>query len=290
MHTYLESVGFSRVKKKREFDGLLNDVVFHYDKRTQYQNGDGLVIGEFRKEYAPDMGIAVIGELEDNQNFHPEYYYPYYESGFVSTEQQICFEKHAGSDSYAGACEDMRLGATIIFHLVNNGDFMRSPDKDSETMIRPVCLSALARESSILIPLSSELRNSGEHMKQVEKRSRLIAQARGGDEKAMESLSMEEMGNYEILSRRVEKEDILSIVDSYLIPYGVECDQYSVLGNILECEAVENAYSGESIYKLLVEVCDMSIQVCVNENSLQGEPKADRRFKGLIWLQGTVKF
>ena len=44
---------------------------------------------------------------------------------------------------------------------------------------------------------------------------------------------MNDMDLYSSLSRRIMKEDVLSIVESSFIPYGIESDQYVVIGEIL---------------------------------------------------------
>ena len=44
------------------------------------------------------------------------------------------------------------------------------------------------------------------------------------------------MDTYTAISRRIVSEDVLSIVESSFMPCGVECDQYSVIGEILEIE------------------------------------------------------
>ena len=33
---------------------------------------------------------------------------------------------------------------------------------------------------------------------------------------------------------------------------------------------------------------DVPLDVCINEKDLLGEPEVGRRFKGQIWLQGTM--
>ena len=57
---------------------------------------------------------------------------------------------------------------------------------------------------------------------------------RDGDEDAIENLTLEDMDTYSMLSRRIAYEDVLSIVDTCFMPYGVESDQYSVIGEILD--------------------------------------------------------
>lgn len=71
-------------------------------------------------------------------------------------------------------------------------------------------------------------------------RKQLIAEARDGDEGAMESLTMEDIDLYSSITRRIQNEDILSIVTTYFMPYGIESDQYSVLGDIIEFTEEKN--------------------------------------------------
>ena len=43
------------------------------------------------------------------------YYYPYFCGNKISTTEQIDIEKHAEKESYAGICDEVRLGVTLIF-------------------------------------------------------------------------------------------------------------------------------------------------------------------------------
>ena len=42
------------------------------------------------------------------------------------------------------------------------------------------------------------------------------------------------MDTYTSIAKMIVKEDILSLVDTYFMPYGVECDQYAILGEIMD--------------------------------------------------------
>lgn len=119
-------------------------------------------------------------------------------------------------------------------------------------------------------------------------RTNLIEAARNGDEEAMESLTMEDMDTYSMISQRIVTDDILTIVDSYFMPYGIECDQYNVLGEILDIMKFKNILTGEEICQMTIESNDMQFDVCINSKDLLGEPAVGRRFKGTIWLQGTA--
>ena len=80
-------------------------------------------------------------------------------------------------------------------------------------------------------------------------------------------------------------EDIFSIVSSTFMPYGIESDQYSILGEILDYTIVEK----EHIYCMKIECNDLIFDVCINSKDLIGEPAVGRRFKGNIWMQGRVQ-
>ena len=106
----------------------------------------------------------------------------------------------------------------------------------------------------------------------------------------MESLTIEDIDTYTRISQRIINEDVFSIVDSTFMPCGVECDQYSVIGEILELSKEQNIYTGETIYIMTLDCNNMVFTLGINEKHLLGEPLVGRRFKGQIWLQGNVKF
>ena len=37
-----------------------------------------------------------------------------------------------------------------------------------------------------------------------------------------------------------------------------------------------------------VECNDLIFEICINEKDLEGEPAIGRRFKGTVWMQGSV--
>jgi len=81
------------------------------------------------------------------------------------------------------------------------------------------------------------------------------------------------MDTYTVISRRIHKEDVFSLVDTYFMPYGVECDQYSILGEIQYCIKVQNHLTGEEIYLMTISCNDLQFDICINSEDLYGEPK-----------------
>ena len=148
-------------------------------------------------------------------------------------------------------------------------------------------MTALSIGGMILLPI----RKKQEKDKEAEEsRRRRIAAAKRGDEQAMESLTLEDIDTYTEISHRIIHEDEFSIVDSTFMPCGVECDQYSVMGEILELSEVRNTYTDEKVYQMTLECNNMVFRMAINEADLLGEPAVGRRFKGQVWLQGRVQF
>lgn len=106
----------------------------------------------------------------------------------------------------------------------------------------------------------------------------------------MESLTVEDLDTYSMISRRIVHEDLFTIVDTYFMPYGMECDKYSILGEILEVEMRKNEVTEEEICVMKLSCNELVFDVCINQKDLLGEPMPGRRFKGTIWLQGKINF
>lgn len=42
----------------------------------------------------------------------------------ITTNEQIDVEKHAEKESYAGVCDEVNLGVTLIFYIQNVADYL----------------------------------------------------------------------------------------------------------------------------------------------------------------------
>ena len=291
MHSYLRAVGFSKITKRSSIRQIITDVVENYDDKTIVKDHPEGVFAEFSKDYGCDCGITVCGQYDENNVFYPDYYFPFFRGTGITTQENVIIERHTEKESFAGACDDLRIGVTLIFYLQNAAEYMK--EKYKSGMLpdgQPLPLSGLAREGKILFPVEKDKEAVKAERELTKNRNHLIAAARNGDEEAMESLTMEDMDTYSMISQRIVTDDILSIVDSYFMPYGIECDQYSVMGEIIDYMTFENIITGEKICQITIECNDMQFDVCINREDLLGELKIGRRFKGIIWLQGQLHY
>ena len=107
---------------------------------------------------------------------------------------------------------------------------------------------------------------------------------------AIETLTLDDIDIYSQVSRRLVNEDVFSIVDTYFMPYGIECDLYSIMGEILAVRKRKNTLTGVEVYQMKLNVNELQFDVCVPTESVMGEPEIGRRYKGTIWLQGYINF
>lgn len=291
MHKYMRAIGFSSFKNRKKLHELLTEVVMNSDSRSITMNQEDKLLGEFCKDFATNLGIAVCGEYDDDDKFIFEYYYPYIKGTGVTSYEDVSVERHADKDSYAGVCDDIKVGISLIFYLKNRIPYVKAQSM-GKLPIRgtSLTLSALSDKGSILLPIQKNEEQLQRVKQASANRSTLLAAARKGDEDAIETLTLEDMDMYTTISRRIQKEDIFSLVDTYFMPYGVECDQYSVLGEIVDIKITTNNITGEKIYILTICCNELTFDVCINIIDLFGEPQVGRRFKGVIWLQGMINF
>lgn len=291
MHKYLRAIGFSSLTDRKKTKELLTEVVMNSDERAYTTNNEDVMLGEFRKNFAGNMGIAVCGEFDDDDKFIYDYYYPYLEGTGITSYEDVSVERHAAKYSYAGVCDDVKVGISLIFYLRNMIPYVKAQAL-GKLPIRgtTLTLSALSVSGTVMLPIMKDEMQKEKVKKDSQNRSKLIAAARKGDEDAIETLTLEEMDMYTTISRRIHKEDVYSLVDTYFMPYGVECDQYSVLGEIENVHRTRNQITGEEIYVLTITCNELTFDVCINIIDLFGEPQVGRRFKGVIWLQGYINF
>lgn len=291
MHKYMRAIGFSEYTERKKLKELLTDVIMNADARAYTINQEDVMLGEFCKNFADNLGIAVCGEFDEDDKFIYEYYVPYLKGTGITTCEDVSVERHAAKDSYAGICDDVKVGISLIFYLQNMIPYVKA-QATGQLPIRGTTLtmSGLSTSGSIMMPIMKDEEQKLRVKRDSANRSNLLAAARKGDEEAIETLTLEDMDMYSTISRKIQKEDIFSLVDTYFMPYGVECDQYSVLGEIVGMRQVKNQITGEEIYILTISCNELTFDVCINIIDLFGEPQVGRRFKGIIWLQGHINF
>ncbi|MDE5908782.1 MAG: DUF3881 family protein [Lachnospiraceae bacterium] len=299
MHRYMRAIGFSKLTDRKELQKLVTDVVVEGTERCYTSNGEETLLAEFCKDFAvstrngmqASIGVAVCGEFDNDDKFTYDYYFPYLKGTGISSEEDVSVERHAAQESYAGVCDDVRIGVSLIFYLQNMIPYVKAKNSG----ILPIrgttlTLSALSTSGTIMMPINKSEKDLIKNKRVSMNRTQLINAARKGDEEAIESLTLDDMDTYTTISKKIQKEDVFSLVDTYFMPYGVECDHYSILGEIVDSTLIKNHLTEEEIYFMTLSCNDLLFDLCINKEDVYGEPCAGRRFKGTIWMQGHINF
>lgn len=291
MHSYLHSIGFSNCKTSKDMKQILNYCLENAESKKIIDDEESVFIF-VEKQFGENFGIHIFGEYNDEEEIEILYYYPYFQGYEITTQSLTLIEKLTSQEAYAGVCEDYKVGVSIIFYLQNIIEFKNSLSLSSLTgkTIIGVILTGISSGGIILLPISKNENQEKNSREASVNRMNLIAAARDGDEDAIESLTLEDINTYSMVSRRILNEDIFTIVETYFMPYGIECDQYTILGIIEEYDETVNYYTNEEICILTLNCNDLHFNICVNKKDLVGEPMIGRRFKGNIWLQGKLIF
>lgn len=291
MHQYLKAIGFDKIQSKKELKELLKktedectqQIIVSYNEKSSYC--------ELRKEYGQGVGIILCGELDEMDHFEIDYYVPYFEGSGITTCSDVMVERRKETETYVGICEDPRVGITLIFHLQNGMEYMKEKQfHDILEANSSVTFSGLALSGKILLPISKSEQQVANEEKNFQNRKELLNAARKGNQDAIETLTLEDMDLYTKVSKRLVYEDVFSIIDTYFMPYGVECDMYSVMGEILAVRRRMNTVTGTELYQMKLNVNELHFDICVPVSETMGEPEIGRRFKGTIWLQGYLNF
>lgn len=293
MHDYLRAVGFSAVETRKDLDKLLGIVMTRPSfNRTYYPKGNKKkVMVEKSSDFSERMGLTVRGEYDEKGFFHLEHYFPYLTGKRVSAYESIAIHKRIDTYAFTGIADDLHFGVSLMFYLQNVLDYLEEDEKGEglkDTL--PLTLSALSIRGTILLPVEKTLEQVRTQAEENSYHSKLLHKAKIGDEEAINLLTIRDIDKHSMISRRLLSEDVLSIVDSYFMPFGSEADHFSILGEIKEVIPHVNSYTGESLTELVVVCNGIDIFIGINNADLIGEPQVGRRFKGSIWLQGLVDF
>ena len=291
MHQYLKAIGFENIRTKNDLRNILDDVQNRFTHQTIVSYRPGEDFCEIRKDYGQCIGISLCGRLDENEILDPDYYFPYFQGSGISTYAEISVERKIEKEQYVGMCEDVKIGISLIFTLQNGIEYMRERQAGfTANLTTSVTLSGLALSGTVLLPVIKDEKKLKSEREASDNRKMLLNAARNGDQMAIETLTLDDIDTYSQVSRRLAKEDVFSIVDTYFMPDGIECDLYSIMREILAVRKRKNTMTGVEVYQMKLNVNELQFDVCVPVNSVMGEPEMGRRFKGTIWLQGYINF
>ncbi|MDE5863396.1 MAG: DUF3881 family protein [Lachnospiraceae bacterium] len=293
MHSYLRAIGFSKLKNKRAQNQLITAALNDATCRKEIDVAADTRLIQVDRDFDGGLGIAVIGEYDMEDTLIVDHIFPYCKGSHTTYQSNIQIEPHTDKEAYSAVSDDYNLGITLIYNLQNIVDYVRSTWLNEHYQIpKNVNFGALSIEGRIICGVHLDYMACPYDKQPISNNARreLIAKARSGDMDALESLTLDDMDTYSLVTKRIKDEDLLTVVETYFMPYGIDNEHYSILGIIQKIEQITNEISDEMVYNLTVLCNDITLNIGINSLDLQGEPKIGRRFKGIIWLQGCVDF
>jgi len=291
MNIFMRAIGFSQYETKKK----LNELADYIKKNARIISSIPLKQDEYAREYIINITESIgciLHTTVTDEGEYDDYIYPFSKGTLTQGGAVLSMERRLGQECYLGACDDGKSGMNLIFFVMNSQECINQAEHDYASGRLPVNvhLSALSVDAKILLPLD---RSGNMRQKQVvakEKKRQMLEAASKGDVQAMQILSISQMDELNNAYQRIGREDLFSVVDTTFMPYGLECDRYAIVGDIKEVEKITNPLTEENIHKLTVECNELTIEVCINEKDLFGEPQVGRRLKGSIWMQGEIGF
>ena len=288
MHKFMRAIGFCNCYSKQQFDQVIKDVMSCPDEEYMVTDHKNRKLFQLKKRYSTRMGVSVMGEIDQFGFRNVLYAFPFVEGLIETEEMEIQLQKFAEKDAFAGISEDYNLGVSLIFYVMNVAPTIDRINRKPNEDIHSVVLSALSTDGTILFGVEKDDQQLQEEYQDGLIRRDLFQKAQNGDADAIESITLQDIDLSALIARRAQQEDIYSIVDTTFMPYGVESDQYTIVGYIDNIFKFRNVQTNDLVYILEVVCNDVHLSVSINAKDLFGEPQVGRRFKGNIWMQGLL--
>lgn len=138
---------------QKDLEMILDEVITRPEIMKITKDSEGNEFAELSGSFAANAGITVRGTYQEDDSFHMDYYYPYVFGTSITTNEQIDVEKHAEKESYAGVCDEVNLGVTLIFYIQNVADYLAETNRHLSKIHYGAMLAGLSTEGKILCPV-----------------------------------------------------------------------------------------------------------------------------------------
>ena len=148
MHRFLRAAGFSMYQKKKDIRALLRCLAREAGTSSCLQLDRGTELYEIKTEVAPGIGVAMYGELNEQDEMEIEYYYPYILNEEVTSRAECSIQRHTEKETYAGLLDEYKVGLSLIFYLLNPIEYRECYRKERERLqVNSVSLAGFANRA-----------------------------------------------------------------------------------------------------------------------------------------------
>jgi hypothetical protein len=283
----LSAVGFKSIEKRRkDISEILRRITMLPDSFFCHKN-----LVEQYGYAGDDFGLIVYGTRQENDTVKVRRWNAFARSDEAISIERVDFERFPNGDVFA-YCEHSDSGQEFEFRLNNVTEynaFIRGTGRRELASCR-ANVAGLCEVGSVLFPVLRDEDAERERESEAEIKRDLIRRAREGDEDAERELYARAEAMAEAVRERFRDEDILSVLEGYLLPFGDKDSAFAALGDIISFEKKRNRITREYVYSLKLNVTGVPLSALVNAHDLVGMPMNGMRFMGVCSLQGTIDF
>lgn len=107
-----------------------------------------------RQKLRRGIGVAMYGELNEQDEMEIEYYYPYILNEEVTSRAECSIQRHTEKETYAGLLDEYKVGLSLIFYLLNPIEYRECYRKERERLqVTSVSLAGFANRGKVLLPI-----------------------------------------------------------------------------------------------------------------------------------------
>lgn len=292
MHKYLRAVGFSEFNTKKQIDDFLTENVKSENLVSSSKTLDNRIIGQHHILVAQTLGLSILCEEDKDKVSRIDYYFPYLKGYDYTMIQECTIERHSDKDSFAGIIDDDRLGIALIFYLTNINEYKKVIQTNNVQAIKidRIFLSALSLEGKIILPIEKKSAAINNFHSRIVGKKNKEEETDDFSDNHFDGMVVDDFTLYNTVNERYKREDLYSIVETSIVPYGIECDKYLIIAEILSVSYKQNYFTKENLVEMRAVALGLQFNIVINEKDLKGVPKPGRRFRGVVWLQGDVEF
>ena len=146
MHKYLRAIGFSACHTRKEEEELKKALLREAKLVYKLELPMDTTYLEYHCELASGMGFSLVGEVDEEGQFHLDYYFPYLVGTFESSKEECSIQRHTERETYAGMLDEYKVGISLIFYMINSIEFRIRRQEKKTLKAESVNLSCFASE------------------------------------------------------------------------------------------------------------------------------------------------
>ncbi len=268
----IRSIGFY-LNTKKELESLAFDINKNYNSEFIYNYEDVTKIQKI-KYYGEDFGIITTSNVKSNGNVDITSIQPYFETNFIQRLKNISIQEVSPNVHIAYGVEEYSNVVMLFFIQNHISDFF--DDTKSITGDRDVKLYGVSSNCKVILPSNSS------SVPDIFDENFDLGNFLKNPDNFFENFLNSNKPKNELITIN----NIFEKLKEYV--HYVGHNKYEFLGTITSVETARNKLSNIKIYKIVIDISGIYLDVLVSEEDLYGLPILGMRLLGSFKLCGEI--